>query len=308
MLSETCDAALARLDLPPLQAAEMCIICLESLQASQATVITLQCGHSFHVDCFRGCSDVTCPVCRYAPSLARPNRCEQCDVTQGLWMCLGCGFVGCGREQWLGGGESIRSNSHALLHSQRTGHLYAQNLTTQRVWDYGQDSYCSHLGMDGAKLASLPFQRPGELSSIDAGESLALEYTHLLTQQLDAQRLVYVRQLDDVECARRQRLEELRRKHSTLEARRAKLAEDLSLVNQQLATAERDFAKMNAETTRVKALISDERLLLDSMRGNQSDWSALYVRATAEHTEAVAVRQRMMKGLEEKVQELMGRL
>ncbi len=64
-------------------------------------------------------------VCRFAPRIDSPNQCQECNAQAvcvlwflltilGLWMCLSCGFVGCGRQQWLGYEAQISSNSHAL--------------------------------------------------------------------------------------------------------------------------------------------------------------------------------------------------
>lgn len=57
---------------------------------------------------------------------------------QGLWMCLTCGHIGCSRQQWHGDHENIASEGHALRHYEEQGHAHAQNLQTQRVWDYSQ--------------------------------------------------------------------------------------------------------------------------------------------------------------------------
>jgi BRCA1-associated protein len=52
-----------------------------------------------------------------------------------LWICLICGHVGCGRYR----------GSHAADHWQSSGHGYALELETQRVWDYVNDSYVHRL-------------------------------------------------------------------------------------------------------------------------------------------------------------------
>lgn len=40
------------------------------------------------------------------------KKCNSCDLTENLWICLHCGFVGCGRSQFGG----VPGNSHALQH------------------------------------------------------------------------------------------------------------------------------------------------------------------------------------------------
>jgi BRCA1-associated protein len=48
-----------------------------------------------------------------------------------LWVCLTCGFVGCGRY----------SNKHSVAHFQETGHPYSLELATLRIWDYVDEKH-----------------------------------------------------------------------------------------------------------------------------------------------------------------------
>ena len=54
---------------PPLpsQATELpyCTICLERMDESVSTVLTILCNHKFHSECLSHWEDPTCPVCRY---------------------------------------------------------------------------------------------------------------------------------------------------------------------------------------------------------------------------------------------------
>lgn len=58
-----------------------------------------------------------------------------CHCTKHLWMCLVCGHVGCGRF----------SGRHAYAHFEETGHTFAYELDSQRVWDYAGDQYVHRL-------------------------------------------------------------------------------------------------------------------------------------------------------------------
>lgn len=122
-------------------------------------------SHTFHCMCLKGWMNNNCPVCRYSSGrsraeaslgIARPTQCAVCaapDVSfsfvavcdkdenlmhatsQSLWMCLVCGHVGCGRF----------SGKHAEAHFEESGHTYAYELETQRVWDYAGDQYVHRL-------------------------------------------------------------------------------------------------------------------------------------------------------------------
>ncbi|CAG1988548.1 unnamed protein product [Fusarium graminearum] len=52
------------------------------------------------------------------------SHCYACDLAENLWLCIECGNLGCGRKQ-MGG---VDGNSHALAHSNESGHGVAVKL------------------------------------------------------------------------------------------------------------------------------------------------------------------------------------
>ncbi|KAJ3467310.1 hypothetical protein MRS44_004874 [Fusarium solani] len=148
-----------------------------------------------------------CPVCRFTntsldadsdPSnpYTQPfgsgasNLCSICDCADDLWICLICGYVGCGR--YKGG--------HAKDHWKETAHSFALELETQHVWDYAGDMWVHRLIRDkgDGKVVELPGRNRsvGHLEEEDVVpraklDSIGLEYTHLITSQLESQRAYY---------------------------------------------------------------------------------------------------------------------
>lgn len=57
--------------------------------------------------------------------------CGECAMHKTLWVCLTCGFVGCGRY----------SNRHSVQHFEQTRHPYSLELATLRIWDYCMGEY-----------------------------------------------------------------------------------------------------------------------------------------------------------------------
>jgi len=57
--------------------------------------------------------------------------CNQCAMQETLWVCLTCGFVGCGRY----------SHRHAAQHFDESGHPYSLELATLRIWDYADGEF-----------------------------------------------------------------------------------------------------------------------------------------------------------------------
>ena len=58
LIFSSCCTSLDHTELP------VCSICLERMDESISTVLTILCNHSFHGNCLAQWEDETCPVCR----------------------------------------------------------------------------------------------------------------------------------------------------------------------------------------------------------------------------------------------------
>ncbi|KAI9900674.1 hypothetical protein N3K66_004936 [Trichothecium roseum] len=183
-----------------------CPVCLERMDETNG-LMTIPCSHVFHCSCLQNWRGAGCPVCRFTNSdqsdsqdpanpTSKPfgspvsNLCSVCDCTDDLWICLICGYVGCGR--YKGG--------HAKDHWKETAHSFALELETQHVWDYAGDMWVHRLIRDkgDGKLVELPNRTGNQQRNEDEDvvpraklENIGLEYTHLLTSQLESQRAYY---------------------------------------------------------------------------------------------------------------------
>lgn len=52
--------------------------------------------------------------------------CTKCDLKENLWLCLTCGSLGCGRQQFGG----LGGNGHGLQHFEETRHPVSVKLGT----------------------------------------------------------------------------------------------------------------------------------------------------------------------------------
>jgi BRCA1-associated protein len=182
-------------------------------------LLTIPCQHVFHCACLQKWRGTGCPVCRHTNrSLATASQppltsfpydpsnppfgsgeaslCSVCDCTDDLWICLICGYVGCGR--YKGG--------HAKEHWKESAHNFALEIETQHVWDYAGDVWVHRLIRDkgDSKVIELPTssRRPGlgdaapdydemEMVPREKLEGIGMEYSHLLTSQLESQRVYF---------------------------------------------------------------------------------------------------------------------
>lgn len=65
------------------------------------------------------------------------GHCSECELNENLWLCLSCGNLGCGRQQYGGTG----GNSHGVGHTKTTGHPVAVKLGSLTA-DGTADIYC----------------------------------------------------------------------------------------------------------------------------------------------------------------------
>lgn len=215
-----------------------CPVCLERMDNVISGLITTPCTHVFNCRCLDrwGDDDGACPVCRFSrrteavKARQPPPPCQQCerqeDDPSRNWVCILCGFIGCHRY----------SKGHARDHFFATGHSYAMEIDTQRVWDYIDDSYVHRLlqnPSDGKLVelpsaASLASHKPASFLPGDAAarafaaagpsltderkmsdiEKITFEYSAFLSAQLEEQK-----KLHDAEMRAVQReLKEARKK------------------------------------------------------------------------------------------------
>ncbi|KDO29213.1 hypothetical protein SPRG_19886 [Saprolegnia parasitica CBS 223.65] len=222
-----CDAPDGHVEIPT------CPVCLDRLDTSVSGVLTTLCNHTFHCDCLFGWEGSSCPVCRYSHG-DMVSTCEVCETTEHLWICLICGHIGCGRY----------SNEHAKKHYQETMHTYSLELETQRVWDYAGDGYVHRLIMNKQDGKCVEFPNPNAHASMAGDddvsdehiklEKLAAEYNHLLTSQLEEQRLYYERRMGD--ASERRALDHerkaLKRQNEALAKKTSQLEDELLFVRE----------------------------------------------------------------------------
>ncbi|KAG8058302.1 hypothetical protein GUJ93_ZPchr0002g25241 [Zizania palustris] len=141
---------------------------------------------------------------QYCQQKSEKSMCSVCGTSENLWICVICGYVGCGRYK---GGHAI--GGHAIEHWKETEHGYSLELETQKIWDYAGDNYVHRLIQSKTVGKLVEYNCYGDhsadglcsISSDDSGISEALldskveaiveEYNGLLTSQLEKQRNYY---------------------------------------------------------------------------------------------------------------------
>ncbi|KAJ8713170.1 hypothetical protein PYW08_008474 [Mythimna loreyi] len=289
----------ARDGTPPPSHTELptCPVCLERMDESVAGVLSVQCAHAFHAECLVRWRDARCPVCRCAqtPEPRGQATCFQCEraalededgddtrenisgVAEGLmegleagtlWICLICGNVGCGRYE----------GGHAAKHFLQSNHTYALQLGSNRVWDYAGDNFVHRLVQnkaDGKLVAA-----EGGLTSEDSAcggeklDSAQLEFTYILTQQLDSQRMFYEERMNKLEAEHINEVEKLRFRASEAEASSSALSEQVAALTKENKTLERKLHQVTNKISILQNELSEERGLAAALANSQAEWQA----------------------------------
>ncbi|XP_062512359.1 BRCA1-associated protein-like [Corticium candelabrum] len=272
-----------------------CPVCLERLDDSVNTVLTILCNHSFHSSCLEKWSDTTCPVCRYcqSPEPAADNKCFLCDVREDLWICLICGHVGCGRYV----------EAHAFRHYEATQHAFAMQLGSQRVWNYLGDNYVHRLiqNKSDGKLVEVEGNVGQELAD-EKIDSLTLEYTHMLTSQLDSQRLYFEEKMARME---KEALDQV----TALEDRSRKYKEEMERLECQLhddgkskRKLEKRIEQLTTRLSKAEEEVKEEKEMNKCLRDNQQ---ALKEKIERDHFEWEKRHEDEVHELSEQIRDLM---
>ncbi|CAB3369077.1 Hypothetical predicted protein [Cloeon dipterum] len=247
-----------------------CPVCLERMDESVDGILTILCNHSFHSNCLAKWVDATCPVCRYVQTPeAVDNKCFECQSAESLWICLICGHVGCGRYV----------QGHASQHFLETQHCYSMQLGSNRVWDYVGDNFVHRLlqNKDDGKMVAVGADQQGRSPEKPGGgdekaDSLQLEFTYLLTSQLESQRLYFEDRLVRMQQEVHNEREELREKVDKLSEDNRTLRKQVDILKKEKTAQEKKIQSLNTKLASAKSELQQEVSMSQSMQQNQSAW------------------------------------
>lgn len=313
----------------PLGSTELpaCPVCLERLDDHISGIVTTVCNHKFHNECLRRWSDTSCPVCRYchaAIDSTNSSRCAACSTTVDLWICLICGHIGCGRYK----------GSHAADHWQESGHGYALELESQRVWDYVNDQYVHRLiqSKTDGKLVEVPSPLPAPVSNsstddhggcmdeecrqrgeremdpemeeaiiVSKLDAIAEEYNHLLVNQLESQRDYFEKQVARLKLEAEQGVELAEEKMKRAEEAALTAHASTTVAENKKQSLEDKLAKVLERLKKMESEHGFLKQLNDTLLANQKEYSS----KLQETEKKIVERDGIIIELQEQVRDLM---
>ncbi|KAK5637995.1 hypothetical protein RI129_012290 [Pyrocoelia pectoralis] len=289
--------------LPPPGHTELptCPVCLERMDESIDGVLTILCNHAFHANCLEQWSDSTCPVCRcvQSPEQAESSECENCGRVgpDALWICLICGHVGCGRYQ----------GGHAASHSRESGHCYALQLGSHRVWDYKGDNFVHRLlqnKADGKLVAAEgpPSESEGAQEKVD---SVQLEFTYLLTSQLEEQRIYFEEKLVHLDNQAALESKLLHEKLAELSEENKQLKTNLADASKEKQVMEKKLSQHSARLTSTMFELNEERQLGKALREYQQQWQSKVAQLEERYQTLKDTKEKELNDVREQLRDLM---
>eukprot|EP00731_Ephydatia_muelleri_P023679 Em0015g1262a len=274
-----------------------CPVCLERLDDS---VLTILCNHSFHTNCLTQWQEsTTCPVCRYMYTpdpVGGDNTCSSCDSKEDLWICLICGVVGCGR--YVGG--------HANNHFVETQHTFAMHLDTGRVWDYAGDNYVHRLvqNKSDGKLVEVSGMT-GAVAGEEKIDSIQLEYTYLLTTQLESQRLFFEEKIARFEKEANEQAVATQSRCRELMAGRDAMEEQVSELRREKMASEKKHGQLQEKLTKLSLELNEEKELNRCLLDNQKSWKDRVTGLESRLEDVVKQKDTEIQDLKDQVRDLM---
>ncbi|NWU62675.1 BRAP protein, partial [Pterocles burchelli] len=239
-----------------------CTVCLERMDESVNGILTTLCNHSFHSQCLQRWEDTTCPVCRYCqtPEPVEENKCFECGVQENLWICLICGHIGCGRYV----------SRHAYKHFEETQHTYAMQLTNHRVWDYAGDNYVHRLVASKTDGKIVQYECEGDMCQEEKIDALQLEYSYLLTSQLESQRIYWENKIVRIEKDTAEEINNMKTKFKETIEKCDSLEQRLNDLLKEKQSVERKCSQLNNKVAKLSNELKEEQELNKCLRANQA--------------------------------------
>ncbi|KAF7701074.1 BRCA1-associated protein [Silurus meridionalis] len=270
-----------------------CTVCLERMDESVNGVLTTLCNHSFHSQCLQRWEDASCPVCRFCqtPEPVEENKCFECGVQENLWICLICGHIGCGRYV----------SRHAYKHFEETQHTYAMQLTNHRVWDYAGDNYVHRLVASKTDGKIVQYESEGVSCQEEKIDALQLEYSYLLTSQLESQRIYWENKIVHLEKETAEEINNMKAKFKETIEKCDNLERRMNELTKEKQTMEKKCSQLNNKVAKLGQELREEQEMNRCLRSNQQQLQANLQEEQSRSKEAAAIKEAEIAELQDQL-------
>jgi len=265
-----------------------CPTCLERLDFSGTGMVTHSQGWLSATMHMAG----SCRVCAAIASYGNGVICQTCDLREGIWVCLICSHLGCGRYM----------REHAKDHATQQRHRFCLELDSGRIWDYSADVFVHRrlvqmaAASGGCFDVTLPAPADGDTvvlsSSSGAHDSgpkqawpgqddiLAMELDAILASQLDHQRSLYEAMLGDLATQHQEALDREHKLAEAEESRHQQLLREIAEAERQRKALERESVASRKACAEAEERLSFVKELNQSLLANRREIRAAAANGT----------------------------
>jgi len=175
--------------------------------------------------------------------------------------------------------------------------------SNNRVWDYAGDNYVHRLlqNKDG-KPVEVECNQANSDEKID---SVQLEYTYLLTNQLEAQRHYFEEALARIESDAHHQIDEVIDKNKIIVEERDELKANLAVITKEKQSLDRKVNTLSTKLNKLQSELKEERELNACLRENQMGWQSKITETEVQLKELKTVKDKEVTELQEQVRDLM---
>jgi BRCA1-associated protein len=177
-------------------------------------------------------------------------------------------------------------------------------LGNNRVWDYAGDNYVHRLLQNKSDGKMVQVDQPANQSQ-DKVDSLQLEYTYLLTNQLETQRTYFEDALSRRESETTKTIETLQKENHLLSVQTDQLKEQVSLLTKEKQSLQKKLNQVSQKMSKSLSDLEEERTLNKCLRDNQEGWNKKVKNLEEKLSKVTHERDKEIDELKEQVRDLM---
>jgi BRCA1-associated protein len=175
-----------------------------------------------------------------------------------------------------------------------------------RVWDYAGDNYVHRLLQN--KTDGKPVEvecNPNAHVNDEKIDAVQLEYTYLLTNQLENQRHYFEETISRIEKDAQAQIEEILDKSKIVVEERDQLSVKWNTLVKEKQAQDKKINQVNTKLSKALSELQEEREMNKSMRENQSLWQKKLQDSETRMSTLIQAKDKEVQELKEQVRDLM---
>ncbi|KAF7642187.1 hypothetical protein LDENG_00262830 [Lucifuga dentata] len=142
-------------------------------------------------------------------------------------------------------------------------------LTNHRVWDYAGDNYVHRLVASKTDGKMVQFECEGDICQAEKIDALQLEYSYLLTSQLESQRIYWENKIVHLEKETAEEINNMKVKFKETIERCDNLERRLGEITKDKQVAEKKCTQLNSRVAKLSQELKEEQEMNRCLRANQ---------------------------------------